>query len=298
MSAFVQSTPLVDLPGIGLDGLCANWSIQNIQVCVKNSGHLAAQAETLQRIRGAMGREMYASASKSAQDNRPCTFTPTCAYDLFHRVQGKLPNKRSIPMPYVIECDPIGQDLLVTVRLFGRAVYWVHEFRAALVAGLRKGLIDNSGRLHPQTISASQIVETTGVHIHNLDAPIVIDFLTPVLQSRNGVPIFEPLSLLTGLAARIAGMAWWHNSTLLLDAFSVDAAARRLLAGAQSYTDEAKFLRGHGNQNRATVQTGTTGWLRCPAPTSPLSIILQLGVQTHFGAKTSAGAGRYLLKLE
>jgi hypothetical protein len=287
-----------ELPTVGLDGLCAIWTSRTIRVLLRDSAHLAKRPETLQRIRGVIGRVLYASASQSARDDRPCSFVPPCGYDLFHRSQGKLANGRDIPMPFVVECDPVGKDLLVSFRLFGRATDWLHEFRAALVTGLRTSFSDNRRRKHPQKIAVVEVDGKNGIRIYPLIAPVVVELVTPVMQSRDGSPVFDFVSLMTGLSARVAGMAWWHDRRLVLESDQVKIAALELIAGVQSDLTVMSHPRSYRNLSRARTQIGTKGWLRCPPPLQPLSTLLQLGVETHLGAKTSAGAGRYRLKME
>jgi hypothetical protein len=287
-----------DLKPISLNGLCAIWATEEIHVALAGAAALADQAETPQRIRGAMGRILHAAASEAARANSPCTFRPVSGWDIFHRVQGKLPNGRDIPLPFVIACEPVGKDLLITLRLFGRAIEWGSEMRAAIISGLRNGLTDGRGKFAVYTVLAAETQRQKGWKTQPLTSPITMEFLTPVLQSRAGAPIFDAVSLLKGLAARIAGLAWWHDRELLLDRDDIDAAVRSMIAGAQSDLRPVTSTRRNNSNGGVVGQIGTVGWLRCPPPEERLATLLQLGVEAHIGAKTTAGAGRYLLRIE
>ncbi|MGY3436789.1 CRISPR system precrRNA processing endoribonuclease RAMP protein Cas6 [Marinovum sp. KMM 9989] len=213
-------------------------------------------------------------------------------------MQGNMKNGRALPMPFVIQCDAMDGDLLVTLHLFGRAGAWQHEFRAALVAGLRNGLTDGHGGTTPKTVLMLTAEAASGLTIYPLAAPIVIEFVTPVIQRRGNQAIFDPVTLLTGLAARVEGMAWWHGNALCYRPEDVADAARAMLDKAQMAMQEVPFVRSHGQGHTSVGQVGLQGSMRCPPPNALLGALLQFGVQTHLGARTSAGAGRYLLKLE
>ncbi|SFR47857.1 Uncharacterized conserved protein [Litoreibacter janthinus] len=283
-----------------LDALFDIWRALEIRVLCDGHGQVARYTEIPQKIRGAMGHALRAGASDQAVAGQQCPFQPPCTYDLFHNARASVTGGLEMPKPFVIQTDPAGEDLLVTLRLFGEACDRAHEFGAGLVAGLRAGLEAGGGRrLRPRVLAMEQVALPVPVR-RPMNTPVVLNFLTPVMQSRAKKPIFDPVSLLTGLGNRITGMARWHGVVLELDAAELKADAARIGGLAQHEGQDDHWHRG-GRFSAAKVprkQTGRCGWLRYPAPGDLIGRLLQLGVQTHIGAKCAAGPGRYMLGLE
>jgi hypothetical protein len=77
------------------------------------------------------------SASAEAVAGRPCRRQPPCALDVLFREQGRF-GAHGIPKPFVLAADRRGQDLVVTMTLFGVAADWAAVATHALVATLQR----------------------------------------------------------------------------------------------------------------------------------------------------------------
>lgn len=105
-----------------LGTLMETWRMADCTVLCRGNSALAAEFATLHRFRGALGRFLAQSASAQSLAGHPCVFDPPCAFDVFHNAQGEMSPGRAMPKPFVIRADAVGDDLALTVRLFGHGV--------------------------------------------------------------------------------------------------------------------------------------------------------------------------------
>lgn len=282
-----------------------------IEVLCPGAGKLAGNVKTPQKIRGAWGHALGASASQEALQKLPCPWDAPCGYDLFFNEHVKLTEGRGVPKPYVLDIDREGQDMAVRLTLFGIACQWAGEAADALVRALRNGLDFGRERL-PLKISGRSIGASEGVETETFGNGVALDFLTPFSMSRDDRDEkgkaskvakdkrqhSDPASLMTNLAFRLTGLARWHGFGLDYDLDALTAEARSI--GSQSDWPNPRHVRYQRRshiQGRSLNMSGRQGILMMPPMSPMMSAILILGETCHAGAGAALGKGRYHLLL-
>lgn len=275
---------------VSLKDLSAQLVIHDLMVTV--AGHRGAlkSPALLGKVRGAMGRALALSASPEALAGQPCPYDPPCAYDLFHNAQDALNAGFELPKPYLLRADPAGDDLCLTLRLFGAACDWAAEFRAGLIAGLRGGLdLGPGGERVAMTITA---VSRTPITLPPPPGPgpLALRTVTPIIQrlraDHSGLGL-DPASLILGLGRRASGVARWHGLSLDLPEAALSEALHAVPAGVSG----ARRALSRGTRPRP----GFEGLIGFTDPPPVLRRLLALAPTLHIGADTTIGAGRVKL---
>ncbi|ULB11841.1 hypothetical protein ORIO_18575 [Cereibacter azotoformans] len=261
----------------------------DIEALSPGSAPLLQRPELLHRLRGAVGNVLAQWASAEALRGQSCPFDPPCAFDLFHNAQGFLARGREIPKPFVLRADVRGKDLVLTLRLFGRAVAWASEFQAGLVGGMRRGLEwPDTG---PLALPVRMVLrhEVAPARPSRVGA-LRVATITPLIQRGDDASedMIDPTSFVTGLANRLSGMAQWHGHTLVLDG----AALRDRIRASQPEARGRTVPLARGRKTRR----GFAGTLSFPDCDAAACLVLALGAECHAGADTSTGAGRYRIE--
>ena len=294
-----------DIRQIPPEELLRLWSMTEVRVLIRGHADLAqTSVPVLHKLRGAMGRYMAIGASDQAVAGAPCPFQPPCGYALLHNdLPGPFRDGR-LPKPFVPMLDTVGEDLMVTFRLFGNAGHWAQEFRAAMVAACRMGL--DRARMEPLTLP----VDGTDIRDHPLPPlpdrwkSVSLATLTPLVQrsdapvARGKAPDLRPV--LTGLRFRAEGLALWHGLRPGINLPALQAEAARLAAGAAFRTGHRYVPVRRGAEEPERNRQGWVGSVTLPAPAqgSALRALLWLAMVTHIGADTTIGAGRISLTLQ
>lgn len=274
--------------------LAKAWRIARIRVLCPGHARLAENPNTPAKIRGAWGRALALGASDAALGGGPCNWPSPCAYDLFFNAQGSLTGRMEIPKPFVIAVDAAGRDLLVTLSVFGVAGDWGGEAADALVRALRGGLDQGQTRT-PVAVAGRDIELIDGLMPPLGERGLALEFLTP-LALRDGQDVHaNPVSLLTGLANRVGGLARWHGVMLDLDPAALKAEAE-LVGGRGRWSDlrtPAPWRRGSKAQGRSNTMEGVLGTLHLGPMSSDMAALLASGATCHAGSRTAHGMGRF-----
>jgi hypothetical protein len=281
--------------------LHAAW-FETVIVCrIPDYGKLVNDVGLMGRIRGAFGDVLKQSASPESVAGEPCPWTPPCAFEVLFRKQGRMEPGLDFPSPWVIALDCVGSDLLVSLSLFGFSCDWAAAAADALVQALTKGVhwVPKRDFFVPavkiterriETVSPPSQTETVG--------QIELQFLTPVTLSSTSV-LEKPHSLVTTLAARLAGLGRWHDLEIVTDR---EALRKSALAITYSWTEvePLSWSRGSKRQDRSVPMRGLRGNLRMEADYYDLAFvlpILKLGTRCFAGADVAFGCGRFELRL-
>jgi len=279
--------------------LAERWHDCEIKWTVEGLGKAIGDPGLPGRIRGAFGEALLASASPQATAGEPCAWDPPCGFEVLFRKQGRMEQGLDFPGPWVVELDTRSGNLLVTFRLFGFAADYEQSAAEALTYALRHK-VDYAGRtgvyLPKPTVTHRMI--RTGTEIELLGAlnGMILDFRTPVTLTGNTVKQ-NPRGLITTAAARLAGLARWHDTALELDRETLVHATRQL---DFEWIDAMpiQWQRGSSRQEKSFLMGGLVGRLVITGETADLelpSAILALGERTHIGADIAFGCGRYAL---
>lgn len=273
------------------DAFADAWRAERIIVRCPGAGALSNTESTPRRIWGALQAALAAGASAEALDGKPCSWSPPCAFALFHSNQGMHFGGFAVPKPFALAVDAEGEDLLVSLTLFGDACEWGGEAMDALVRGLRAGLDSKAGR-RPLAVGGRCLAR-----MHSPEAPqaaggAVLYFLTPVSVRRGDVDHAAPYGVLKSLIGRVTGMALWHG-------INVQASAPALLAEAGGLAARAEWRLDQAGDNQALRQAGrrrgVVGGLFLPPASPVFQRLLHIGAATHAGARCAEGRGRYRL---
>ncbi len=273
------------------------WFVGHIEVVIAGYGKIVSDPGLPGRLRGALGTALAAGASAASLAGRPCPFEPPCAFEALFRKQGRMMAGLDLPSPWVIGCVPRRSDLVVTLSLFGFANDWAPAAAEALTRTIVE-LVDWKGGaaifLPKVEIRQRSIRVAQGIQQLPGRDSAVLDLLTP-LTLTGGSPNERPASLITGLAARVSGLARWHDVGIdaLTDWKALKERARGLDYGF-SDIETARWKRGSRRQDRSIPMSGVRGRLAISGDLSgDLAVLLALGATCHMGADVALGCGRY-----
>lgn len=272
------------------------WQVCRVRLLCPGAASLTRNPNTPATIRGAWGRALGLGASDSALAGGPCDWPAPCAYDLFFNAQGALTSRLEIPKPFVIGLDMAGRNLLVTLSLFGAACDWAGEAADALIRALRGGLDQGQAR-QAVAVAGRDIAVAQGVEPPLGAEGLSLEFLSP-LALRDGEAVHsDPVSLLTGAANRVGGLARWHGVRLDLDpaALKAEAVAVGGLARWTDLREPAPWRRGSRAQGRGHQMSGVLGTLHLPPVSDDMAAILACAGTCHAGSRTAHGLGRFRL---
>lgn len=272
---------------ISLHDFAATMRLAECRVLCRSAAELARSSALPRKIRGALGHALAEFASREAIAGASCPFDPPSAFDLFHNDQMDVDKGMRLTKPFVIAADAAGDDLVITLRLFGGACDWAGEFRAGLVAGARRGIAFGDRRVALDVVGATRgpvdppLIPEPG---QELRLRTITDILfRPQPHSKDaGV---RPLARLTGLKSRLEGLALWQGEVMIID----EAALSAEIEAAAPLVGSTGTLRGPRNiKGRSSFR----GELVFPRAGPILTTFAALAPILHLGADTSSGAGR------
>ncbi len=286
---------------IGFDELAQRWQCLDISVKLSGYGGLVGAPNILPMLRGAIGRALMMGASQESLAQKICPWAPPCTNDVFFGPKPEIKITRHtqvVPKPFVLSAKAQGQDLALTISLFGFAGDWQADIRTALIVSVRENI--NWQKLAQDIFLPSALdcqIHTQRAIIKNvvpIPNRVVMDFITPV-DCKNTDPADNPMSVLSRLANRLYLLARWHGVGIEVDWKALSNAWRALVIGVESENTHTLVR----NSKRTSTQYKVSG--RCIQLTlegdlSPLWPLLVMGEQAHIGRGTTAGLGRYKLK--
>lgn len=272
-----------------LDALLRAWRIERIVVSCQGGAGMAEIDDGARRIWGTLEAALSETASPPALRGLPCDWRPVCGYDLLHKTRSGLPGGRAVPKPFTHALAAEGEDLEISLLLFGAAGDWSGEIAQALVRGLRSGVDGKGGRkpMAPKRRSVLPLSVDYAALAETYDGPVTLHFLTPTSVRVGDKDIFDPFAVLKSLIARVSGMALWHGISIQPDIPGLLDAAAQAAARAEPDLREARS---------AGRRRGFIGSMTLPPCEPALFRILRLGEAAHAGARCAEGRGRYALK--
>lgn len=272
----------------------AEFYAQEIRIGTTLDAGLRHEPTCIDAIRGALGRRLMEAASEAALAGQPCDFTPACALDVLFR-ERQMTDGLKVPKPYVLFLDTDGDRLVVGLTLFGIATGWTQEVAHALTRALRGDVVvRHIGRLDA-AVTGRQISEIGLEPPGPLPGSALLRFLSPLSLRRGDGQALEGATLLSSLANRASGMARWHGIRLAAEWDWLKQSAANL---SITFSDTAltAWTRQSGRQGNRKI--GLEGWIGDVHLAGDLSAhlpFLLIGSETHVGARTALGLGRYAL---
>lgn len=291
----------LDAPEESVDlwGLAERWQECQIVWMVEGHGKAIGDPGLPGRIRGAFGQELLERASPEAARGEPCPWDPPCAFEILFKKQGRMEPGLDYPGPWVVELDAVNGDLIVIFRLFGFACDYAASAAEALTYALKER-VDYAGRsgfFFPEPVITDRTISSRGaVEVSEPRSGVILDFLTPATLTGNAVK-HNPRGLITTAAARLSGLARWHDLALDVDRDEL-VEATRLLDFEWIEASAVRWQRGSSRQEKAFEMGGIVGRLVVVGDPELLllpSVILAIGERTHIGADIAFGCGRFQL---
>lgn len=282
------------LTKVSIQELANLWRMTQVSVLCPGAAWLGKNPNTPARVRGAWLSALGDAASDDALQGAPCSWSPPCAYDIFHNTQGKVNQGVETPRPFVIGMDSVGTDLKLTLTLFGAAESWAGEAADALLRGLRNGL-DEKQRRRPVPIGHRTVTAAQGVPLTDLRHGAILRFRSPVTLRQGDAVHLRPASLLKSLSIRICGLAQWHGVSLNAGTSAADEAESLGAAAEWHVVEVPTWQRGFARQGNRKSMVGAIGELWLPPPSPYFGTVLTLGQTTHAGGSASIGLGRFEL---
>lgn len=284
---------------VGLGDLAQNWQECQITWTVQGYGKAIGDPGLPGRIRGALGEELLSRASPEAVRGDPCPWDPPCAFEILFKKQGRMEPGLDFPSPWVVELDSINGDLMIIFRLFGFACDYAASAAEALTYALKEK-VDYAGRsgfffpvpvITDRTIASGELVDMSEPR-----SGMILDFLTPATLTGNTIK-HNPRGLITTAAARLSGLARWHDLALEMDRDAL-VESTRLLDFEWIEATSVRWQRGSYRQEKAFQMGGIVGRLVIIGEPEDLllpSAVLTIGERTHIGADIAFGCGRFAL---
>ena len=250
----------------------------------------------LNKVRRAFGGALLKTASKEAQDPQqlPCSWSPVCGSDLLFREQMRI-QRDGLPKPYVLLCEPVGANLLLSIRLFGLATQWAPALADSMTLALRETLLQS--RINPglegvdiigrymKSEPCQKPMQMTGTQ------DVCLRIISSVDYSATDI-LHDPYSLLTRGVRRLDGMLRWHGLALERDW------AMRLAEQAQGFDYDVSGLvkksirRESGRQRQSFKDIVLTGALLIRGDFQDWNIIFPLLESCFIGRGAVDGRGR------
>jgi hypothetical protein len=253
------------------------------------------------RLRGAIGQQLHASASPAARAGAPCSWSPPCAWDVFFRDRRLSGLRQPLAKPWVIGADegPDPGTVEIRITLLGWATEWIGEMAEAATQALNGnapgGEANRTLRLPVLDRCMAEPETPANPDTWPEGAPALLVFETPVLFRQRGRAHDTLETLPLRLAERLESLAPWFGVRLRIPAASLQA-MQATLARDESSLRPWRGERTSVRQGGRLPVEGRFGPLVIGPPPPVLRPLLMLGQWTHVGSNAALGQGRYALR--
>jgi len=287
---------------VNLDELAEAWRYQEISIGVAGLGNLANESNLLSKVRGAWGEALKAGASEAARRREPCDWPHPCALDLFFRNQTQIDvdgRKVWIPKPFVLQADPVGQNLLVRLHILGKASQLAAGMGERLVEALRErvywpDLAQN--RFVPQNIEILFLKKKVrSIEKKTFGDRAVVRFITPIDANKSDIAD-KPSGFLLRLMKRVLTLARWHGFDLQIDLAEFRQLAENFTYDLSYLGERSEFTRGEKHSKKVYSNFVRGGDLIIEGDVRKISPLLLIGETCHAGRGAVAGLGRFVVE--
>lgn len=283
----LQADPVRD--AAALAGL---WHDQTVIYRLEN-GRKLQRPDLGAHLRRSFLGALAAGASPGARNNLPCPWDPPCGLDIFLREQLRGSRGDGLPKPYVIFSETCGNDLLVSLRVFGMANDWFMLAAEAMLAGMRDLLPWQ--RIYGcdlPVIGDRQFQQVSGLELPSVGDIVRLKFISAVDAGGGKAGRRIEPSLLSRLLRRIDGLARWQGVGFTPDYGREMAAMIADLDYSQSALRPGTHI--SPSRHRKTRPHKTMqGMLVVIGDLTALLPVLAIGERCHMGRAAVEGMGRY-----
>ncbi len=244
------------------------------------------------RIRGGFGQALARVpppvTHRNDPFNRPAPFS--VLFGDFNDARGQV-----LAKPFVIDVDVRQSEVVVRLRLIGRAMFWANQARDALIEALDGGVAIKSGSPHRVVLEPVEM-ETEfvdGIPWPRATREVVMLLRSPMaIRSGRAVGLAIP-ALAHSLLQRAVALAAWQGLALAVDRADVASSI-----GACEFDTSAvlpvNFERNSRRQpGRPIPVVGWLGRIGLTGHLEPIAPYLALGTVMHAGSHAALGLGRY-----
>lgn len=266
------------------------WMQDEIAVVCRRPPDLEDHPDLALRVRGALGRVLARQGPPVAHRFDP--FDRPSAFKILFEESDDGRGR-----PFALDADVLAESVLVRLRLFGAAGFWIDQVREALLEALAGGIAFRlGGRQHVPLEPLECAQRRTGL----TDPPercgeAVLVFRTPIVVRAGHRLSGSPRAVLWSAVTRLRGLAPWQGVRLAVD----EAALEADLAAAPALDDVTTVSLRRHSQRQGDVAIPVTGLLGRQRLWAPGAILpfLAAGADTHIGSHAALGFGRYDLSL-
>lgn len=287
----------------GIYDLAARWTSDLIEIRLDRMGAFARSPSIGNKLRGALGEVMLASASEAVRSRRPCDriATSTAEFLFGHRpsiVLGRCASEIAKPFVMSFRARRDGQ-LVICVRVFGLARARTPAIADALLIAVERRVLwdvlaKDGYSAAPQLVRVRDVStssEETATFERYSSESIDLVFDTPIDAERGNVAN-QPHHLFERIIRRLALLAPWQGASLR-DEFTqlLNASAEVDIQPEDDDERDASLIGGHKFRNKLVLPPR----LHLRNVSHQMRTALALGQQTHVGRGAALGLGRYHL---
>jgi hypothetical protein len=277
---------------VSLSACRAGFRFSDAVIRCSALARLAEVPALMAKLRGALWEDLGSGASADAVAGHPCPWVPPCALDVLWRARDEIRPGYPMPVPWVFETDAEGDDLLVTLRLFGDAADYLAEASDAVIRGLRRG---PSG-IGPMEVTDRQFGHAAGLPPLTAQKGVLLRFVTPLLLRHEQTAHVDPHALLRSLVHRTEGVLWWSGHSIARKIPGLIELVGQV-EGLWLESEADSWTRFSNSQDKRLRMEGMTGLLMLRGPAiSGLADLLAIGSVTHAGGRTAFGQGRFRIE--
>lgn len=278
----------------GISLLLELWRHTEITVICRRPLDLEDHPDLCVRVRGAFGQSL-AGMSPPVNHRRDPFGRPTPFAVLFGNFQDG--QNRPLPKPFVLDVDWAARNVVVRLRVVGRAMFWSEQARLALIAALARGVSIKSESRHRVVFEPEEVWTEVVDGIETVAASREARLLlrSPLaIRSRDAVTL-DARSLVNSLVARAEGLAAWQGQSLTVERELMTACGRTANLDVRDLYCVRFQRHSRRQQDRTIPVVGLLGSLGLVGPIEPLAPYLVLGSHMHVGSHAALGLGRYEL---
>lgn len=261
-------------------------------VCRRPPG-FAEVPELTGNIRGAWGGMLH--DMQAAEAASPDPFGLPATWQALFGQHGHVTRGVEVPKPFTFECDLDSAEMIIRLKLFGRADAWRETAFEALLQACEAGIAPVADQRHrfPLIITDAHWDRLDGLPVRPAGSAAALHFRTPLTLKRGRSFRGSMTELPFHLLSRVAAMARWQNTYL-----DIDWGAWRARSTALTVHDDRlrpvtwrRFSR--RQPGRPIPMGGLLGTVTIAGDLADWSPVLAVAERIHAGSQSTLGLGRF-----
>jgi hypothetical protein len=270
----------------------ALWTHHEITVICTRPKALEDHPDLAYRVRGALGNVVHDMPPPVAHRFDP--FDRPAAFATLYGDEGK-----DRIRPFFLVADVVGEQVIVTLRLFGDARIWAGQLAVALVETMMGGIaIRTGGRMRVVFDPVDMLQRGRTIEDKPQRASDVsLLFRTPVSVRKVAMLKTDGASIVKSAVTRVREMAPWLGLRIDADWNALHRHCERLATSTDAMFPVSQRWNSQRRPDNPATETGMMGPLRTAGDLDPILPFLRIGEATGIGSHTAFGLGRYDLAI-